>query len=217
MGDKEFNGDIKEDPRAWWEDYDGDIEEERREIIERASKIEDEDQREYYRYCAFAALEYDEYFANQPHFKCESSLISLRRYYLGGYEDENTDDFIDRILRHTNMKRTPCPYKQNILVVNGNNKFTFLNTSKLIPGDKLDREKILEKGKKKLRREYSKEGWKEGDDDNEKKFAIVCVSLRGYREDEDSEDEDRGDEKEDNDTDDEKFKRMYERLKAQYF
>ena len=110
------------------------------------------------------------------------------------------------------MKRTPCPYKQNILVVNGNNKFTFLNTSKLIPGDKLDREKILEKGKKKLRREYSKEGWKEGDDDNEKKFTIVCVSLRAHREYEDSKDE-RGD----NDTDDEKFKRMYERIKAQYF
>ena len=203
MGDKEFNGDIEEGFKFWWEDYDGDIEEERREIIERASKIEDEDQREYYLYSTIAALEYDEYFVYNPHFKCESYLISLRRYYLKGYEDENIDDFIDRILRYTNMKRTPCPYKQNILVVNGNNKFTFLNTSKLNTENKLDWEKILEKGKTKLRREYLKEGWKEGDDDNEKKFTIVCVSLRGYREDEDR--------------DDEEFKRVCNRIKAQFF
>ena len=119
---------------------------------------------------------------NNPHLKCEESLSSLRKYHLKGHEDEDIDDFIDLILRYTNMKRTPCPYKQNILIVNGNNKFTFLNTSKLIPGEKLDREKILEKGKTKLRREYLKEGWKEGDDDNEKKFTIVCVRLLDDRE-----------------------------------
>ena len=121
MGDKDFNedNDFNEDFKFWWEDSDGDIEEERRKIIERASKIEDEDQREYYRYCAIAALEYDEYFAYNRHLKCEESLNSLRRYYLKGYEDKNIDEFIDRILRYTNMKRTPCPYKQNILIVNG--------------------------------------------------------------------------------------------------
>ena len=47
MGDKDFNedNDFNEDFKFWWEDSDGDIEEERRKIIECASKIEDEDQR----------------------------------------------------------------------------------------------------------------------------------------------------------------------------
>ena len=54
MGEKDFNED-----NDFNEDSDEDIEEERRKIIKRASKIEDEDQREYYRYCAIAALEYD--------------------------------------------------------------------------------------------------------------------------------------------------------------
>ena len=30
MGDKEFNGDIEEVFEFWWEDYDGDIEEEKK-------------------------------------------------------------------------------------------------------------------------------------------------------------------------------------------
>ena len=202
MGDKEFNGVKEEGFKFWWEDYDGDIEEERRGIKERASKIEDADRSEHYLYNAIAALEYDEYFGYNRHFKCESYLISLRRYYLKGYEDENIDDFIDRILHYTGMERTPCPYKQNISIINGNNKFTFLNTSKLNTGNKLDWEKILEKGKTKLQREYS-HVWKEGDDDDEKNFKVVCVKLRGHRED--------------NDTDDEKFKRMCDRIKAQFF
>ena len=75
------------------------------------------------------------------------------------------------------MKRTFCPCKQNILIVNGNRKFTFLNTSKLNTGNKLDWEKILEKGKTKLRREYLRT-WEEGNDDDEKEFKVVCVRLR---------------------------------------
>ena len=117
----------------------------------------------------------------------EKSLNSLRRYYLKEHEDENIDEFVDRILRYTCMKRTPCPYKQNILILNGNNKFTFLNTSKLNTGNKLDWEKILEKGKTKLQREYLKEGWKNGDDDDEKNFKVVCVKLRDNRKNEEEE------------------------------
>ena len=70
------------------------------------------------------------------------------------------------------MENTPCPYKQNILIVNDNKKFTFLNTSKLN-----DLDKILEKGKTKLRREYLRT-WEEGNDDDEKKFRVVFVRLR---------------------------------------
>ena len=75
------------------------------------------------------------------------------------------------------MTHTFCPCKQNILIVNGNRKFTFLNTSKLNTGNKLDWEKILEKGKTKLRREYSRT-WEEGNDNNENNFKVVCVRLR---------------------------------------
>ena len=170
--DKEFNGDEEEGFKFWWEDYDGDIEEERMEIEERASKIANDDQREWYLYNAIGALEYDEYFAHNRHFKCESYLISLREYYLREYENENMDDFIDRILHYTGMEGTPCSYKQNILIVNDNKKFTFLNTSKLN-----DFDKILEKGKTKLRREYLRT-WEEGNDDDEKKFRVVFVRLR---------------------------------------
>ena len=177
MGDKEFNGDIEEGFKFWWEDYDGDIEEERREIIERVNKIEDPEEREDQYEQLLNALEYDEYFAHNHHFKCESSLIILRRYYLEGHEDKNIDEFVDLILSYTNMKRTFCPCKQNILIVNGNRKFTFLNTSKLNTGNKLDWEKILEKGKTKLRREYLRT-WEEGNDDDEKEFKVVCVRLR---------------------------------------
>ena len=177
MGDKDFNGDIEEGFKYWWDDYDGDIEEERREIIERVNKIEDPEERADRYEQLLNALEYNEYFAYNRHFKCESSLINLRRYYLEGYEDKNIDEFIDRILRYSGMIRTFCPCKQNILVVNGNRKFTFLNTSKLNTGNKLDWEKILEKGKTKLRREYLRT-WEEGNDDDEKKFTVVCVRLR---------------------------------------
>ena len=164
----------KEGLEFWWEDYEGDI-----------------------------AGRYDDLFANNPHLKCVSYLINLR-IRLEGYEDENVNDFVDRILHYTKMKRTPHFYNQNILIVNGNYKFTFLNTSKIITENRLDWEKILEKGKRKLRREYSRV-WKEGDDDDENNFTVVWVKLRGYWEDEYRYD------------DDEEFKRVCNRIKAKFF
>ena len=193
MGDKEFNGDIEfngdmeEGVKFWWEDYDRDIEEESREIIKRVSKIEDYDKGEEVYEQLLNALEYNEYFAHNRHLICESYLLSLR-LHIGLHEDEDIDELIDRIQSYTNMKRTPCPYKQNILIINGNRKFTFLNTSKLDTGDKDDWRKILEKGKMKLRREYSYL-WGEGDDD-EKKFTVVCVKLsKFWWEDKDKDDD----------------------------
>ena len=177
MGNKEFNGDIEEGLKPWWEDYDGDIEEERREIEERVSKIEDPEEREERYEQLLNALEYNEYFACNPHLKCKEYLFSLRRYHLEEREDEDIDEFVDRILCYTNMTHTFCPCKQNILIVNGNRKFRFLNTSKLNTGNKLDWEKILEKGKTKLRREYLLT-WEEGNDDDENNFKVVCVRLR---------------------------------------
>ena len=142
MGSKEFHGymeeygdmeeyeDIDEEGfKYWWEDYDGDIEEERREIEERVSKIEDPEEREAQREQLLNALEYDEYFTHNPHFKSESYLINARMC-LRPDEDEDVKRFIDRILRYANMERCPYSETQNILIVNGNRKFTFLNTTK---------------------------------------------------------------------------------------
>ena len=134
--------------KPWWEDYDGDIEEERRKIIERVNEIEDPDEREFQYEELLNALEYNEYFAYNPHLKCESTLIN-KRMYLEGHEDEDINEFIDSILKYCIMERTFGPYIENILIVNANKKFTFLNTVKIS-----DWVEILEKGKTKLRREY---------------------------------------------------------------
>ena len=192
MGDKEFNGDIEEEIEKEWE--------------ERISKIENPEKRADLYEQLLDAVGYDKYFANNPHLKCESYLINLRLHF-EGHEDGNINDFVDRILRYTEMERTPCPYNQNILIVNGNKKFTFLNTSKLNTGNKLNWEKILEKGKTKLRREYSYREWKEGDDDDEKNFKVVCVKLRKIWRNKDSDDDD----------DDDEFARDCDRIKAQFF
>ena len=168
--------------RVWCEGDDVDIEEEKRERMREASEMEGVI-KEHFQYCVIASLNYDEYFANNPHLKCEDYLIDLRIRF-ERYKDEYIDDFINRILRYTKMERTSYPYIQNILIVNGNNKFTFLNTSKLNPGSLSEWERILENGQTKLQREYS-HTWKEGDDSNKKKFKIVCVKLRDNWENED--------------------------------
>ena len=104
MGNKEFYGYIEEEGFKYcWEDYDGDIEEEEKRKIEEL--------------------------ACRPYFKSESYLINARMY-LKEYEDETIKKFINRILRYANMKRCPFSETQNILIVNGNRKFTFLNTTK---------------------------------------------------------------------------------------
>ena len=182
MGDKKFNGDIEEGFKYWWEDYDGDKEEEKRKIEERVSKMEDQEKRLDRYEELLVALEYDEYFACNPHFKCESSLINLRMC-LEAHKDEDIEKFTDRILRYTNMKHTVWPSMQNILIVNRNRKFTFLNISRLNTLNKLSWGKVLEKGKTKLRREYLRT-WEEGKDDNEYKFEVVFVRLRRYDDDE---------------------------------
>ena len=180
MGDKEFNGD-KEEQVFWWEDYDGDIEEEKRKIEELISKIEDPEESEARYEQLLNALEYDEYFAYNPHFKCESYLSILRRYNLERHEDKDIDEFIDLILRYTNMKHTPWSHTQNILIVNDNRKFTFLNPNNLNTRNNPNLTEILEKGKTKLPREY-KDEWVEEDDD-ETRFTIEWVRLCKWGED----------------------------------
>ena len=138
---------------SWWKDYDGDIEEERRKIIECVNEIEDLEKRQEKYDELLMALEYDEYFAYNPHMKSESYLIELRNFELKEHEDEDIDKFIDHILFYSHMVPAGAPIiVENILIVNVNKKFTFLNSIKT-----LDEDKIIEKGKIKMRREYGNE------------------------------------------------------------
>ena len=150
----------------WWEDYDGDMEGERRKIIERVNEIEDLEKRQEKYDELLMVLEYDEYYAYNPHLKYESYLINLRNF-LEEHEDEDIDKFIEHILNYSNMEPTAIPIiVKNILIVNVNKKFTFLNSVKT-----LDEDKIIEKGKIKIRREYGNE-WRE---DDEEIYEIVFV------------------------------------------
>ena len=150
-----------------WEDYDGDIEEERRKIIERVSEIEDPEKRQEKYEELLKAIEYNEYYAYNPHMKSESYLINLRNYELKEHEDEDIDEFIEYILNYSHMESAGAHgIVENILIVNVNKKFTFLNSIKT-----LDEDKITEKGKIKMRREYGDE-WRE---DDEEIYVIVFV------------------------------------------
>ena len=150
----------------WWENYDGDIEEERRKIIERVNEIEDLEKRQEKYDELLMALEYDEYYAYNPHMKSESYLINLR-IYTHKHEDGDIDEFIRHILNYSHMETVDALILvRNILIVNVNKKFTFLNSIKT-----LDEDKIIEKGKIKMRREYGNE-WRE---DDEEIYKIVFV------------------------------------------
>ena len=117
----------------WWEDYDVDIEEERRKIIERVNEIEDLEKRQEKYDELLMALGYDEYFAYNPHMKSKSYLIELRNFTLKKHEDEDIDKFIDHILNYSHMVPAGAStIFENILIVNVNKKFTFLNSVKTI-------------------------------------------------------------------------------------
>ena len=160
--------------------------EERRKIEERVSKIEDPEEKEAQYNQLLDALGYDEYFTHNPHFKSASFLINVRIYV--GYltnEDEDIERFIDRILRYSNMKRCPYSEAQNILIVNGNRKFTFLNTTNQDIGNYPCLLDLWEKGETKLRREYGDQ-WIEGcDNDDRWKYSVLWVKLYEWEKNED--------------------------------
>ena len=124
----------------------------------------------------------EEYFARRPYFKSERYLINARMY-LKEYKDENIKKFIDRILRYANMKCCPFSETQNILIVNGNRKLTFLNTTKQDIGNYPCLYDLSKKGETKLRREYGDQ-WIEDDDDDKRKFSVLWVRSCGWEEDE---------------------------------
>ena len=151
----------------WWDNYEGDIEEERIKIIERVSKIEDPDERQE-KYEGFLnAIEYNEYYAYNPHLKSESCLANLR-LSLRFYEDKDIEEFFDLVLKWSRMDIANQHSAKNILAVNDNKKFTFLNSIKTFVTDE-----IIEKGKVKMRREYGGE-W--GEDDEGARMYIQFVS-----------------------------------------
>ena len=99
--------------------------------------------------------------------KSESYLIDLRNYDLKEHEDEDIDEFIEYILNYSHMESVGAhSIVENVLIVNVNKKFTFLNSIKT-----LNEDKITEKGKMKMRREYGDE-WRE---DDEEIYVIVFV------------------------------------------
>ena len=99
--------------------------------------------------------------------KSESYLIDLRNYELKEHEGEDIDEFIEYILNYSHMESAGAhSIVENILIVNVNKKFTFLNSIKTF-----DEDKITEKGKIKMRREYGDE-WRE---DDEEIYVIVFV------------------------------------------
>ena len=157
--------DIEDYDKPWWVDYDGDIEEERRKIIERVSEIEEPEKRQEKYEELLNAIEYNEYYAYNPYMKSESYLIDLRNYNLKEHEDEDIDEFIEYILNYSHMESVDAhSIVENVLIVNVNKRFTFLNSIKT-----LDQDKITEKGK--MRREYGDE-WRE---DDEEIYVIVFV------------------------------------------
>ena len=73
--------------------------------------------------------------------KSESYLIDLRNYDLKEHEDEDIDEFIEYILNYSHMESVGAhSIVKNVLIVNVNKKFTFLNSIKT-----LDRIKLQEK------------------------------------------------------------------------
>ena len=101
------------------------------------------------------------------------------------------------------MQRAPWPCARNILIVNRNRKFTFLNISKVDVWNKISQDEISEKGKTKLRREYLRT-WEEGKDDQKHRFEVIFVELRENRKNEDEDD-------------DNEFITACDRIKAKYF
>ena len=153
------------DEKPWWEDYDGDIEEEERKIRELVKEIEDPAEREAKYEELLNGLEYNEYFAYNPHLKSETYLINLR-IILDTLKNLDFNSFIWEILSRSNMIEANGDYEaQNIIIMNKNKKFTFLNST--------DYNNLIERGLAKLRREYGNE-WGESDELICKKVVVRC-------------------------------------------
>ena len=83
------------------------------------------------------------------------------------------------------MKRCPYSEAQNILIVNGNRKFTFLNTTNQDIGNYPCLLDLWKKGETKLRREYGDQ-WIEGCDNDDKwKYSVLWVKLYKWEKNED--------------------------------
>ena len=73
------------------------------------------------------------------------------------------------------MERCPYSEAQNILILNGHRKFTFLNTTKQDIGNYPCLLDLWKKGETKLRREYGDQ-WIEGCDDyDRRKYSVLWV------------------------------------------
>ena len=89
------------------------------------------------------------------------------RLRLRQYEDKDINEFISHVVKCSGMTKSQYSAK-NILIVNDNKKFTFLNSIKTFVKDE-----IIEKGKAKMRREYGDE-WSEEDEETRMYIELVC-------------------------------------------
>ena len=133
----------------WWKNFNDGIDEERRKILELVKKIEDPEERLDKYEELLNKLEYNEYYACNPHLKSDSYLINLRNYELKEHENEDIDDFIDYILNYSKMESADAHFiVENILIVNVNKKFTFLNSTKTHDKDKIIEKRINKNAKR---------------------------------------------------------------------
>ena len=159
------------DQKPWWVDYDGDIEEEKYEIEQRVLReIKDPEEQLDMIEEELDKIEYNEYFAYNPQFRNETSLIILRNYDLKEHENEDIDEFITHILDKSIIFSCEYDNVEKFLIINFNKKFTFLNTIKLLN----DYERMIERGIKKMKREYGNE-WKEDDD---KIYDLIPIAMK---------------------------------------
>ena len=151
---------------------DRDIEEEVEKIKQYVEEIKDPEERLDIFQRKLEALEYDEYFAHNPQFLNEHRLSILRDEIKRDVpEDVSKYDLITHILDKSNMYSASYREVENILIMNVNKKFTFLNTIKVIN----DYHGTIERGLKKMKREYGNE-W--GEEDDEEIYEIVPLALK---------------------------------------
>ena len=146
MGDSEYTLIDYGGYRPWWDDYDGDMDEEKYEIEQRVLReIEDDDEIELTIEEKLDKIEYNEYFAYNPQFRNETRLIILRDDLKDVPEDVSIEEFIAHILDKSFMVSCDYDNAEIFLIINLNKKFTFLNTIKLLD----DYHGMIERGLKK--------------------------------------------------------------------
>ena len=112
-------------------------------------------------------IAYDRYIANNHHLVSEYELIELKDQISWEAFLIHIEDYIDEILKFSDMMEVEKEVAMNILVINENRKFTFLNFIH-------DIREIPEKARIKRKREYGDYDW----DNNDNSIYKIVYCLR---------------------------------------